>query len=246
VEVEKMKKVLLLILAGILGVTAQAVLVDDFSDTDLSEYTLTKVLDIGSISNVSFSSPSGELIVSSSGSDGPEQVLFLRDDYTLGVGEKLIADVSHTGDGWDRDLGIAVCYTETPPGLADGSSGDVRRSYVEVSARSNNQAMSFALDGTTQLGSGQDFPGIVDQIFIERISATEFRPGYIIGGSSTYIDDLTYTITSDPVGLAVGFYADVRADLAASPAGLDNLSIIPEPATLALLGLGGLLLRRKK
>jgi hypothetical protein len=240
-------------------------LIDDFSDTSLSEYTLTKVLDQNAgTSNVSFSSPSGALQSASAGTTGAEQVLFLRDDVSLGVGEKLVADVSGNNANWDRDLGIAVGYTKSPTGLGDPAAGDVRTSYVEVSYRANSQVVSFARNGATNLTSGQEFSGTtyggqsfsgyVDQIYIARLTANTFEVGWVDGGVQHVLTNngaafSPYTITDTNVpGAAVGFYTDMRADLAASPVQLDNLRIelIPEPASLGALALAGLVQRRRR
>lgn len=244
-----MKKISALLMVFLLSVAAQAVIVDDFSDTGLAEYTLTVVNDGSTTRAVSFASPSGDLWVAKATDTGHEQVLFLRDDYTLDVGELLIADVIQSGTGWDRDLGIAVGWTKTPPGVPDGGTGDVRTNYVEVSFRSNNQVMTYARDGTTNLPSGQVFPSpisIVEALYIERTGVRDFDLGYLTAGVKTSVK--SYTITTDPVlGAAIGFYADVRAAIGQSPVGLDNLRIIPEPATMVLLGIGSVLaLRRRK
>ncbi len=252
-----------------MGVAAQAQLIDAFSSTDLSAYTLSRVNDANTITNVSFSAPSGTLgVFYSATPNAVEQVLFLRGDYSLGVGQMLVADVLGTPVNWDRDFGIAVGYTATPPSLAPGASGDVRNSYVEVSVRANNQVVSFGRDVTLNEQSGQEFAGTSyggvsftaypTSLFIARISPIQFQVGWIQGGTmhiltanGTALNGVGYySITNNTPGAAVGFYGDVRAAIAGSPSQLDNLRIelIPEPATFALvgLGLGALVLRRKR
>jgi hypothetical protein len=66
--------------------------------------------------------------------------------------------------------------------------------------------------------------------------------GAALGGGTNHF----YTISTNTPGAAIGLYADLRAALASSPVGLDNLRIVPEPAawTLALVGLVGLRRRR--
>jgi hypothetical protein len=273
-EEEEMKKVRLLCillpaLLLALAVAAQAGpigLVDDLSG-NLLPYTLSRVNDGGTVAHVSFSNTTGDLRAAYTGTPNAyEQVLFLRDDYTLDIGERLSASVNSTLVGWDRDIGIAVGWTETPPSLAPGSSGDVRTSYVEVSFRSNNQVVSYARKDAANLTSGQEFSGTIyggvsftappDYLFIDRITATKFNVGWIDGGITHVLTNngaafaLPYEFTgaTNVPGAAVGFYGDVRVAIASSPTGLDNLQIgiAPEPATIALLGLGGLLLRRKR
>ena len=61
--------------------------------------------------------------------------------------------------------------------------------------------------------------------------------------------DYSVTLTA-PAGTtkvkALLVYSDWHATDMAGKAAFDNVSLVPEPATLALLGLGGLLIRRKK
>lgn len=261
-----MKKIGLLLMVCLMGVAAQAypIMVDDFSDTDLSQYTLSAVNDGTGLHAVSFASPAGDLWVSKATDTAHEQVLFLRDDYTLGIGETLMVDVTGTVTNWDRDIGIAVGYSKTPPSLVPGATGDVRTSYVEVSSRGNNQVVSYARKDSTNLASGQEFTGVtysgvsftslVDSLYITRLTANTFEVGWIDAGiqhplqnNQVLIMPYDFTGATNVPGLAVGFYADVRATMDSSPVGLDNLRIIPEPATMLLLGIGSFLaLRRRK
>lgn len=261
-----MNKINIALSICLVSLTASAQLIEDFNDTSLAEYTLSRVNDANGTAHISFASPAGSLRVAYTGTPNAfEQVLFLRSDYSLGIGQMLIADVLGNGAGWDRDIGIAVGYTATPASLAGGASGDVRSSYVEVAYRSNNQVVSFARNGGANLTSGQEFSGTpyggasfsgyVDAIFITRPSATEFQVGWIEGSTIHYLTPnggatLLYNITTDTPGAAVGFYADVRAAIAESPVGLDNLRItaIPEPSTGLLVGLGvlGTLIRLRR
>src|SRR5262245_25888702 len=94
-------------LAGPIG------LVDDFSDTSLAEYTQTAVLDNNTVRGVNFASPAGAL-QSSNIDTTPEQVLLLRGDRTLGVGETLRLDASIAQQAVFGDIGIAVGSTATP------------------------------------------------------------------------------------------------------------------------------------
>jgi hypothetical protein len=69
--------------------------------------------------------------------------------------------------------------------------------------------------------------------------------GYYTGTTRT----LVRTITPTNLGIYsnVGFYSDMRAD-GATLAGLDNLRIIPEPASMLLAGMSlvGLLAIRRR
>ncbi len=63
-----------IMLAGASTATAAVGVIDTFDDADLSQYTLTKVLDQNAgTSNISFSSPSGALSVQSTGTTAPSR-----------------------------------------------------------------------------------------------------------------------------------------------------------------------------
>jgi hypothetical protein len=255
-----MKKISVLIMACSMGVVAQAQLIDDFSG-GLTAYTLSKVLDNNTVSQISFSDPSGALqaTYAATGTAAAEQVLFLRSDYSLGIGYVLRADVNYTLAG-SQDLGIALATTATPFALGDGFGGDVRTNYILAAIRSSanhvigtgidgaNGHTGFAIDPQQQSG-GTNFFGL----YIARTSATTFDIGYNYNSSYGYGDIFlrTLTVTDSTIGNAVGFYADMRT--AGTIGTLDNLRIelIPEPTTMTLCGLGGFLglvawMRRKK
>ncbi len=225
-------------------------LIDDFSG-NLSAYTLTKVLDQNAgTSNVGFAISGGRLVVNSAGTTGAEQVLFLRDDRPLGIGEMLTVDVTNSGN-WDRDLGLAISTTTSLSGLGNPQAGDTRgtMSYFEVAVRGNDQLMTFTNNpgGAFHQTNTQNFiaASTITSLFIERSSATSFTAGYFVG--TTRNDAVSREFLSDSLGNAVGFFADVRTDIASSPTSFDNLQIIPEPsaALLGLMGAAGLLRRRR-
>jgi hypothetical protein len=237
---------LLITMACSMGVVAQAQLIDDFSGS-LTAYTLSKVLDNNTASQISFSDSSGALqaTYAATGTAAAEQVLFLRSDYSLGVGYMLMADVNWTLTG-SQDFGIALATTATPFALGDGFGGDVRTNYILAAIRSTSDHMigtgidganghtSFAIDPQVQ-GTGN--PTVT--LGIARTSATSFDIYYNQGAGLTFLRTLT---TTDPtIGNAVGFYADMRT--AGTIGTLDNLRIelIPEPTTMTLCGLGGFL-----
>lgn len=203
-------------------------LIDDFSDADLSDYTFTKVLDQGAMTtNISFSSPSGVLQASSSGTTGAEQVLFFRNDgYSLGVAEELQVDSAMTtaiSGGQAADLGIAIGATPTP---------GVRSNFLFISFRGLTQLNSRGFIGSTEVGQVQAFGVTADKLFIARPAADMIELGYYTGNTRT-------VMTTRNIGLNVsiadhvGFYSDLRAD-GALYSGLDNLRIVPEPGTWLL------------
>jgi hypothetical protein len=251
----KIQKISVLIMACSIGVAAQAQLIDDFSGS-LTAYTLSKVLDNNTVSQISFSDASGALQANygSTGTAAAEQVLFLRGDYSLSVGYMLRADVNYTLAG-SQDLGIALATTATPFSLGDGVGGDVRTNYILAAIRSTaNHVIGTGIDGASghtgfAIDPQEQAGGTTIGLYIARTSATTFDIGYNKGAGDVFLR--TLTVTDSTIGNAVGFYADMRT--AGTIGTLDNLRIdlIPEPTTMAFCGLGGFLglivwLRRKK
>jgi hypothetical protein len=236
-----MKKLSILMAVCLLSWVAQAVLVDDFSDTSLAEYTNTRIFDQGTNDGIVFSSPSGGLQATQSNYDGVEMHLLLRDDYSLAVGEILMADVvNYSGN---QDLGVAIAASASPTGIPDGSSGDQRSDLLLSACRGSQQTINTGFDGSTYLGTNQGWPGAdVLTLYIERTSATTFDLGYDAG--SGLVNVYTATVSNTNIGNAIGFYTDMRADNTIGT--MDNLRIVPEPATLALLGIGLAFIRKRK
>jgi len=264
-----MKKIGLLLMVCLMGVAVQAGpvgLVDDFGDTSLAEYTLS-VVNQNSTDNaaISFASPSGALQVSKGASTAnkAEQVLFLRGDYSLGVGEILRVDtqaVTKRGTAsFYADFGIAICYTADPPDKTPNVSQDVRRDMIAIYLKSTYSNIGYcAYDtatGTASIGSSSGIWGGTDAekdalyasvtgLFISRTSLTTVDIGYSTATGDTVAKTLTFTNTD--IGNAVGFWGDLRYPNT-TYGDLDNLRITPEPATMALLGIGSILaLRRRK
>lgn len=83
--------------------------IDNFDTPGLGEYTFSKVLDQGTATNVAFSDAGGTIDITSTGADGAEQVLLLRNDVTLAQGQQLQLDAPTSF--MDRDFGLAVRVT---------------------------------------------------------------------------------------------------------------------------------------
>ena len=97
-----------------------AQLIDDFNSGDLSDYTLTRILDDnGGTTNtgVAFEVIDGELALTTTGFAGIEQYALIRDGLTLGVGQELQIDISENRNGESQDIGLyvgGVAPTVTP------------------------------------------------------------------------------------------------------------------------------------
>lgn len=231
--------------------TASAVLVDDFSSGVLTSYTQTKVLDQGAgTSNVSFSASTGGLQSISTGTTGAEQVLLLRSDFSLGINQQLRADVTGFGTARNQDLGIAVAATATPTGLGNGVAGDTRANnprYIYSGIRTDAghyAASGFDAAGLALLQDQTNNANPITSLFITRTGASTFEVGFKKDAGDVVAG--TFTMTGTTTGTAIGFYTDMRADNTIGT--FDNLTItnVPEPTSLALLGLGGLAALRRR
>ncbi len=220
-------------LAGTIG------LVDDFNDTDLSEYTATVILDAnGGGSNVStWQSPAGSLELVTGTYDGIEQWAFIRNGLTLQVGQEVQVDVIVGATG-TQDIGLYVGGTTPQTG--------VRQDYVAMYRRNSGQLFTRGFDGTTEYGLVGDWNNNIpiDTLFIARTAMNTYDAGYYNGSTRTVMATRTPATPNDAD--VIGFYSDVRG--AGTVGNVDNLRIVPEPASamLVLLGVVGLLLGRKR
>jgi hypothetical protein len=216
-----------LLLACGLAASARAQLIDDFSSGNLSTYTKSVVLEQDATNAVFFTSPSGALQVGKTSGTTAEQVLFLRDDYSLGVGQILRVDTAVTNVSPSyADFGIAVSATVNPPNAS--TAADLRRNYITVYAKGSTGAIGYiGFNGTNGLGGSAGvtptggFAALLG-LYIKRTTATSFDVGYTTASGDTLLN--TYTVTNTAIGTAVGFYADVRT-VFTYPGKLDNLRL---------------------
>lgn len=232
-----------------------ATVVDTFTGTLSSQYTLTRVLDNASGANVSFSTTGGALRASYSGlTNAAEQVLLLRNDFTLAVGNTLTVDVSQATSTSQMDFGIAVATTKSPTGVI--TTGDSRSTFdwTAIYVRPNeNSVRNLSVTGspTRTLTSASGILSGVDEttvktLWIKRDSTDVFSLGYI-SSSNVSVTARTVTLSGFGATPAFGFYADLRAN-GGTLGTLDNLTLVPEPSSAALGGLAVLTLvfRRKR
>lgn len=258
-----------LMVACLVGATARAQLIDNFNTDDLANYTTTIILAQNADGPMNFAISGGALQVSRTFSSGnnPQQDLFLRGDYSLGVGQTLYVDITSlaTTNNPVTDFGIAIAAQTNPtPAIYTGANVDVRSNMVSVEVKPGSSEIGANFfDGHTQVFSshnttssqGNNFLSLTG-LWISEPSAQTFSVGYVVGGTNyTY---KTFAMNNGSagdasIGAAVGFFADIRPGAGTtltSPVLLDNLQIVPEPSTMVLMGLGlgfgALLLRRKR
>lgn len=231
-----MKKLVMGAMALSLAASSQAVLIDDFSDTGVSEYTATVILDAngGGANTFAVQSPSGTLEVNTSTYDGIEQMAIVRNGLSLAVGEEVQIDLTHSGAS--QDIGLYVGGTTPVAGT--------RQDYVAVYARGNGQVFSRGFDGTSEYGLAGGSSPAYTQLFIARTASNTYEAGYYDAGGRNIVVTRTPTTANDAD--VVGFYTDIRG--AGTLGNVDNLTVIPEPATMGLIGVFGsavLFIRRR-
>lgn len=231
-----------MMLAGMLAAAAQATLIDDYSG-DLSAYTNTVILDDngGGSNTAAWQITDGKLVYNTSSYDGIEQTAFIYNGLSLAVGEEVQVQVIHAGN---QDIGLYVGGSAPTAGVRD--------SYVNVYARNSaakglqvlSRGFSDIVGGKHEMNlKGDSVSHVVfDTLFIKRDGVNDYEAGYYNGSARVVIADRNGLTDID--GSYIGFYTDVRE--AGVLGSLDNLVIVPEPATMLLLGVGALALRRKK
>jgi hypothetical protein len=221
----KMKRVFVLMLAGMLAVAAQAVVIDDFSG-NLNAYTNTVILDAngGGSNTATWQITDGKLEYNTTSYDGIEQAAFIISGYTLDIGAELQVQINHIGN---QDIGLYVGGTAPTTG--------VRESYVNVYARNDatkglqvlSRGFTYILGGSHEMNlKGDNFTHVVfDTLFIKRDAVHDFEAGYYNGSTRVVIADRNGLTDID--GSYIGFYSDVRA--AGVLGAVDNLTIVSEP-----------------
>ena len=230
--------VVLLSLAVAVPAGATIITVDDFtSDTLDGNWVQSTVIDLATGTyTFDTTTVADQLTVTMSGFSGvAKQEVLLRSDYSLGVGETLLTDLTASG-GAMYGSGLFISSTET--GITSransmaavwkslgGTSGIVRALYW------NNAVDDYSADSPT-LSSAPS------ALFITRSAQHTYDLGYYFGSTPTTVDTVTISGAGnlDP-GAAIGYFADIRGSGSAS---FDNfrLDAIPEPSTLVLLGMG--------
>ena len=228
-----MKKLTATLLVIAFAAAANAVVIDDFSG-DLSNYTSTVILDAngGGANTYAWQITGETLELDTTAYDGIEQYAMIYGGLALAIGEEVQVDIAHNGAS--QDLGLYVGGTTPVAGT--------RQDYVAMYGR-GGQLFSRGFDGTGEYPLAGIWDATVyDTLFIARTATNTFEAGYYDGATRNILVTRTPTFANEAD--VVGFYADVRG--AGTLGNLDNLTIVPEPASLLLLGLAGLTLIRRR
>jgi hypothetical protein len=232
-----MKRGLVLMLAGMFSVAAQATLIDDFEDGDVSDYTTVVMYDHDhdGVLNISvLEAVGGQWQVTTTVYDNIEQTAYIKNGYTLSVGQELQLDFAHNGG--DRAGGIFVGLMPT---------AGIRSNYINVYAEANGTIYTRGFNGTSEMTIASVANADYTTMFIRRYGEYDYLAGfYDASGAETILKDRIGLVFGGTSDIVIGLYTDIRA---AGTVGVgDNLTIVPEPATLAILGLGSLVLRKRK
>jgi autotransporter-associated beta strand protein len=202
-------------------------LIDDFSDGNVSEYIRTTVNDGNTTNNVTPSVAGGALVATYSGSATHEQVVLLRDDVSLEIGETLAVDVAMATTTLNMDLGLMVSAIDNPTAVSV-SDTDTRNTFnwASVSVRpSQNTVRVNQISG----GNVNTAAAVIDSaetnvsgLYITRNSATQFVLGYVDASSTSHVAT-TLNFAANNIGTALGFYMDVRSS--GTLGSFDNLRI---------------------
>lgn len=224
-------------LAGLalMATSNAATIVDDFSGAFGG--TTTVILDAGGSGSNTFNWDTGDGTARfvTSVYDGIEQTASTYSGFSLAIGQELQLDVASGAAGGSQDIGLYV------GGVAPTTG--VRSTYVNIYARNNGELYSRGFNETTELGLVAGGVLTFDKLFIARTDTNDFELGYYDGVTRTVLNTRTGMTNNDAD--FIGLYTDVRA--AGTLRAVDNLVIIPEPATalLGALGMLGLLRRRR-
>lgn len=177
----------------------------------------------------------------------------LRSDVGLGIGQTLVTDLTVPATVADSH-GLLITTATGVTGVPSSAAVHVPNALFvgwfpgNLTVRTIYYNLSGAATSVTTLA----FTGgaVPTEFFIERTAANIYEAGYIKSGTGGLRVVLnTWTIDNGAgnlnPGAAIGYRADYRVTSAGASASFDNLrieSVIPEPATLGLLALGGLLM----
>ncbi len=221
--------------AGSPAVAGPIGIIDDFSVNSAGSYTRSLILDQNATDNSVLDVAGGVLRVTKDSGTEAEQNVYLRNDFSLAVGETLRANVSAAAVSGNQDLGIAIANTVDPADAVwTSGTADVRKgvlySYVKGGAaqvRTDAYSSTGAALGNTTAGVAVN---TVTGLFIKRTGSLGFDAGYSTSSGDVLVK--SYVVDDANFGNALGFYSDMRA--VATFGSLDNLRIVPEPATWLL------------
>jgi len=183
----------------------------------------------------------------------PQMEALLRSDVGLGVGQTLLTDLTvpaTVGDSHGLMIATAAGVTGYITGTNTGhhAPDTLFIGWYPSTGRLRTQYYDHASIVTQIITATLPVNVVPTLFYIERTAANVYEAGYVLNNapgvrvvlSTTTIDNGAGNLNP---GAAIGYRGDIRTDGAS--ASFDNLrieAVIPEPATLGLLAMGGLLM----
>jgi len=255
------KTISALTLACSAAVATQAQVIDPLNGTGGISYTTYLVNDgsAGAGEGVSFTQSGSGLTANYVGGTAfAEQALYLAPvtafSTTFVVGDTLELSVSQPASSTPMDIGLAISGNNPVAGSRtsyDWASVSVRPSQglgnPATGTIRNNSDVSGAL--VTGANVVNEATTSVSALYIQWVSADVFNLGYIDSTTGAHQSESVTFNAGSSIGSEIGIYSDLRS-VGGTLGPVSNLTIVPEPSTLALCGMGfaGLvgLARRKK
>ena len=198
-----MKKLYLLILICLIVPAAQAALIDDFEDGDVSDYIKVVMLDTGNtaVHNVSvLEAVNGKVQVSTGTYYDIEQTAYIKPGYRLEVGQEIRLDYTHNGGNRAMGLFAGMMPTE-----------NVRANYITVYAE-NGSINTRGFNGTTEMNHQSIAGAVYTKIFIRRGGDYDYVAGfYDASGAETILKDRIGLVFGGTSDIVIGLYTDIRS-----------------------------------
>ncbi|HUC83845.1 MAG TPA: hypothetical protein VL970_01530, partial [Candidatus Acidoferrales bacterium] len=232
--------------------TQAQTVIDPLNGTVSIPYSTYLILDNsdGAGEGVSFGESSSGLSASYVGTGtSAEQALYLAPatsfSSTFSVGDTLMVDSPLAASSTAEDLGLAISASN-PSVASAANSWNARPTfdYLSISVRPSGTSPGGTLRVNTSSGGSVVTSSFnldptlpIDALYIDWVSGTTFSFGYI-DGSGNNVPDGSFTFGgASTIGTDIGFYGDLRAT-GTSLGDFSNLTIVPEPSTMALCGTG--------
>ena len=221
--------VMILALAAWAGLANAAVFLDDFNSDTSGDYTYSDSYGSGGSFNVS----GGTLNIDAAA--GNTASVMRTSTVSFAVGEWLGIDAAAPGASTSGHNVFLMLSTST--GQPNGTS-----SYGIRLARENATVRTKIYPGGNQPTVPEADVTTPATLWINRVSDTVFDSYYEMEGSGTK----TFVSSDSMPDLAGITDLHIGAQAWAGSQSFDNLRIVPEPATLILLGMGGLMATRRR
>lgn len=141
-------------------------------------------------------------------------------------------------------LNLNIVQSSTGAYTAVGSAWTSSAMVVE---RLNSSTEKYAIEGSVRPETGEEWEHTVTVIRNADGKLTSTLTTTILGSG---LDSVTQTVTSDFLGVNENFWDTMKLELRFADQGevftIKNFALIPEPASLGLLGLGGLMMLRRR